>query len=126
MERLPRQVGDGLPVCKAAVDTAVDGGEVLPPLGTVDRRTDEFPFPYRYAVLPARTAESPQVVGPYLVAECPAAAVDGYENLPLVNAVRIGGQLVIDCLDPLHLEVVVPRAEGPHLFELPLLGLCRV
>ncbi len=49
--------------------------------------------------------------------------MDRDQDLILFYLVGLRRLLVVDRVDILDLEVVVARAQGPHLFELALFGL---
>src|SRR6516162_144046 len=66
-----------------------------------------------------------QVVSPDLMAEASRAAMDGYENVVLLQPQYSSDRGIKDLSDPLHFQVVVARSERSHFVSLPLFRLLR-
>src|SRR5690606_9978625 len=94
-------------------------GRHRPEVGTafrgLDRHAGQLPIRHPDAVLGHRPFHATHVVGADLVAESARAAVDHHAHLALAQPESGRDLLVVDLLDRLHLEEVIPRAEAAQL-----------
>ncbi len=86
----------------------------------VDGRARQLAVGHRDAVAAERLAGRVEIVGADLVAEAARSSVDHDRHLALAEAELARRALVVDHLDRLHLEEVIPRAERAELTSAAL------
>src|SRR5256884_2789699 len=89
----------------------------------VDRRAGEFAVRQDDPVTSGRQHHALEEVGPDLVAEAPRAAVNADHHIADLETEDLGDVGGVDGHHLLDLQVVIARAEGPHLVFLPSLGV---
>ncbi len=121
LERPPHEVRDDLAVGPGIVGGARHGGQVLPPLGRVQRRAHQLPVGQGDAVLGRGLLHQPHIVAAHLVAKATRPAVDPDGDAPRHQAKGAGYPRVVHLDDLIHLEKVVARPEGAELVAPALL-----
>mmetsp|Transcript_30839 Transcript_30839/g.80958 ORF Transcript_30839/g.80958 Transcript_30839/m.80958 type:complete len:253 (-) Transcript_30839:552-1310(-) len=122
-ERLTRQKRHGRPVHPGVVRGRRHPGQVVLALGRGDAGARELAVVHLDLVADHRPLHLHEGIRSDLVPEAAAARVDHDADLvDLVDAHLLGDEWVVDLLHDLHLRVVVPGAQGPHLGQPALLG----
>ena len=125
LEDLARPVREHLTVGEGEVGGGAHRAEVGARLVGVDGRTGQLPIGHADAVASERLAGRVEIVGADLVAEPARSRVDHDGHLALAEAERARRRPVVDHLDRLHLEEVIPRAERAELTPAALAGVRR-
>src|SRR5205809_1033535 len=108
-------VGQELAVREREVRGGAHGAEIVARLGGIGRGARELAIGHADAIAAQGLARHLEVVGAHLVAKAARPRVDHHHRLPGADAEGLGGVRVVDLVHHLHLEEMIPRAEGAEL-----------
>ena len=122
-EHFAGEMGEYLAIGQSAVHRRLHRAEIILAKIRMDRCTSEFAVRQNDAALRRCDHHFSQIVGAYLMAESPRAAMNADHEFPLIQSKLPGDIRGKNLLDFLYLEVMVARAERPGFIALPLLCL---
>ena len=122
LEGLADPVGDRHPVDEGEVRRRRHSMEIALPLRRVPRHADQLPVGELDPILPDGALHVADIVRAHLVSISARATVDLHRDVPQCQPEGLRRLLVVDLVDLVDLQEVVPRSKGPHLLAAPLLG----
>lgn len=122
LEALTDVVGQDLAVAEGEVRRTGHRLQVILPLRAIDGRAHQLLVGQLDAVFMDHPLEALEVIGADLVAEAAGAAMDLDGDLPLEEPHPLRAHRIEDLIHHIHLDEVVPGAQGAQLILPPLLG----